>query len=153
MSEASGAAAASFSFSTDSDISIDRNTAFQSDSLLFGGDHAPHTGFVFQDNIALHNRYGIIGSGTATGRPSLDRYFPGAVVRRNLIVGGRPEQYPSGNFFPASIEQSASSLRKTATSASPRRARTGTQALDGREPGADLDAIARFNAVSETKNR
>jgi len=136
-----------------SDISIDRNTALQSDSLLFGGDHAPHTGFVFQDNIALHNRYGIIGSGTATGRSSLDRYFPGALVRRNLIVGGRPELYPSGNFFPASVEQVGfvspqDGNYRLAASSSYRHA-----GPDGREPGADLDAIARFGAVPQTKTR
>jgi hypothetical protein len=130
-----------------SDISIDRNTAVQSDMLLSGGDHAPHTGFVFQDNIVVHNRNGIIGSGTAPGRPSLDRYFPGALVRRNLIVGGRPEQYPSGNFFPASVEQVGfvspqDGNYRLAASSSYRHA-----GPDGREPGADLDA------VPETKTR
>jgi hypothetical protein len=136
-----------------SDISIDHNTALQSDTLLFGGDHAPHTGFVFQNNIALHNRYGIIGSGTAAGQPTLDRYFPGALVRRNVIVGGRPDQYPSGNFFPASIAQvgfiSPQGGNYRLVASSPYR-RAGT---DGHEPGADLDAIARFGAVSETKTR
>ena len=136
-----------------SDISIDRNTAVQSDMLLSGGDHAPHTGFVFQDNIVVHNRNGIIGSGTAPGRPSLDRYFPGALVRRNLIVGGRPEQYPSGNFFPASVEQVGfvspqNGNYRLAASSSYRHA-----GADGREPGADLDAIAKFDAVPETKTR
>jgi hypothetical protein len=136
-----------------SDISIDRNTAVQSDMLLSGGDHAPHTGFVFQDNIVVHNRNGIIGSGTAPGRPSLDRYFPGALVRRNLIVGGRPEQYPSGNFFPASLEligfvSPQDGNYRLAASSSYRHA--GPQ---GREPGADLDAIARFDAVPQTKTR
>ena len=136
-----------------SDISIDRNTAVQSDMLLSGGDHAPHTGFVFQDNIVVHNRNGIIGSGTAPGRPSLDRYFPGALVRRNLIVGGRPEQYPSGNFFPASVEQVGfvspqEGNYRLAASSSYRHA-----GQDGREPGADFDAIARFGAVPETKTR
>jgi hypothetical protein len=136
-----------------SDIRIDHNTALQSDTLIFGGDHAPHTGFVFQNNIVLHNRYGIIGSGTATGQPTLDRYFPGALVRGNLIVGGRPDQYPSGNFFPASIDQvgfiSPRGGNYRLVVSSPYR-RAGT---DGREPGADLDAIARFGAVSETQPR
>jgi hypothetical protein len=135
------------------DISIDRNTAVQSDMLLSGGDHAPHTGFVFQDNIVVHNRLSIIGSGTAPGRPSLDRYFPGALVRRNLIVGGRPEQYPSGNFFPASVEQVGfvspqDGNYRLAASSSYRHA-----GPDGREPGADLDAIAKFDAVPESKTR
>ncbi len=136
-----------------SDVSIEHNTALQSDTLLFGGDHAPHTGFVFQNNIVLHNRYGIIGSGTAIGRPTLDQYFPGALVRWNLIVGGRPDQYPAGNFFPASIEQvgfiSPQGGNYRLAASSPYQ-RAGT---DGHAPGADLDAIVRFGAVSETNAR
>ena len=136
-----------------SDVSIDRNTAFQSDSLLFGGDHAPHTGFVFQDNIALHNRYGIIGSGTATGRPSLDRYFPGARGPQEPDRRRPTRAVPSGNFFPASVDQVGfvspqDGNYRLAASSSYRHA-----GPDGREPGADLNAIARFGAVRETKTR
>src|SRR5205823_407236 len=88
-----------------SDVVIDHNTALQTDTLIWGGDGAPHTGFVFQNNIVLHNLYGIIGSSTATGRPTLERYFPAAVVRRNVIVGGKAERYPADNFFPASLDR------------------------------------------------
>jgi hypothetical protein len=88
-----------------SDVTIDHNTAQQTDTLVAGGDRAPHTHFVFQNNIAFHNAYGIIGSGTGTGRPTFDRYFPGAVIRRNVIIGGVAERYPLDNFFPASADQ------------------------------------------------
>jgi hypothetical protein len=88
-----------------SDITIDHNTAQQTDTLIAGGDRAPHLRFAFENNIAFHNRYGVIGSGTGTGRPTLDRYFPGAVIRRNVIIGGAADRYPPDNFFPASAEQ------------------------------------------------
>jgi hypothetical protein len=134
-------------------ITIDHNTALQSDTLILGGDHAPHTDFVFQNNIVLRSRYGIIGSGTGIGPPSLDLYFPGATVRGNVIVGGRPDHYPSGNFFPPSIEQvgfiSPQSGNFRLGESSPYR-RAGT---DGRPPGADLDAIAKSSVVSETMAR
>ena len=87
-----------------SDVTIDHNTAQQTDTLLAGGDRAPHTRFVFQNNIAFHNAYGVIGSGTGPGRQSLDRYFPGAVIRRNVIIGGMADRYPTDNFFPASAD-------------------------------------------------
>jgi hypothetical protein len=87
-----------------SDVTIDHNTAQQTDTLIAGGDRAPHAHFVFQNNIAFHNTYGVIGSGTGTGRPTLDRYFPGAVIRRNVIIGGIADRYPSDNFFPASAD-------------------------------------------------
>lgn len=88
-----------------SDVTIDHNTAQQTDTLIIGGDRAPHTRFVFQNNIAFNNAYGVIGSGTGPGRPSLERYFPGAVIRRNVIIGGTADRYPQDNFFPPTAAQ------------------------------------------------
>jgi hypothetical protein len=125
-----------------SDVTIDHNTALQTDTLVWGGDHAPNTGFVFQNNIVLHNLYGIMGSSTGSGRPSLERYFPGAVVRRNVIVGGSPDRYPPDNFFPSSIDRvgfaglSARNYRLSASSSYKR------AATDGRDVGADVELIA-----------
>jgi hypothetical protein len=86
------------------DVSIRHNTAFNSGFVLFGGDHGPHVGFVFEDNVALHNETGIAGSGTGSGRESLDRYFPAASVKGNVLIGGDPSRYPSDNFFPVSLD-------------------------------------------------
>ena len=85
-----------------SGIVIDHNTAMQTGSVLFA-DGEPHTKFVFQNNVIPHNEHGITGSGTGPGNASLQRYFPGAVVRRNVIVGGMPGSYPRDNFFPHSL--------------------------------------------------
>ena len=87
-----------------SDVWIRHNTAFNTGFVLFGGDHAPHLGFAFENNVAQHNQAGIAGSGTATGRDSLARYFPGASVQGNVLIGGDAGLYPSGNFFPASLD-------------------------------------------------
>ncbi len=84
-----------------SGVTIEHNTAFQTGSILFGGDHAPHTGFVFQNNIVPHNEHGITASGTGPGNPTLERFFPGAVFRGNVIVGAQAGVYPQGNAFPA----------------------------------------------------
>jgi hypothetical protein len=128
-------------------VSIEHNTAIHSESILFGGDRAPHGGFVFQNNIVFNNRYGIMASGTGTGRPTLDRYFPGAIVRRNVIVGGNPGEYPPDNFFPASLDQvgfvgpQASNFRLAPTS-SYKRAST-----DRRDLGADFDAMHAITSI------
>jgi cellulose synthase/poly-beta-1,6-N-acetylglucosamine synthase-like glycosyltransferase len=84
------------------DVHISSNTAFQSGASVFGGDHAPHPGFVFEKNVVLHNEFGIGGSGAGIGRPALARYFPDAVVRRNQFIGGDAATYPTENFFPVS---------------------------------------------------
>jgi cellulose synthase/poly-beta-1,6-N-acetylglucosamine synthase-like glycosyltransferase len=123
------------------DISISHNTAFQTGSVVFGGDHAPHAGFVFENNVAPHNQFGISGSGTGSGQPSLDRYFPGAVVRRNLLVGGDAAIYPRDNFFPATLDQ-AGFLKGTdgAYRLSPTR-RYRAAGTDGLDIGADIEAV------------
>jgi hypothetical protein len=84
------------------DVVIDHNTAFQTGHIIMT-EGRPSTGFVFQNNIALHNEYGIFGADVGTGNPSLARYFPGAVVRKNMIIGGDAALYPPDNFFPASL--------------------------------------------------
>jgi len=121
------------------DVVIAHNTAIQTGDILFGGDGVPHTGFVFENNIALHNAYGITGSGAGTGVPALTRYFPASVVRGNVIVGGPAAIYPAGNFFPRTLDEvqfeSYRNARYGLAGNSPY-ARAGT---DGRNPGADLE--------------
>lgn len=122
------------------DLTIDHNTALHTGNLVTA-DGRPHSGFVFRDNIALHNEDGVVGSGTAPGTPSLDTHFPGAVFRRNVVVGGDPARYPADNFFPASLNdvgfadltQSDFRLRED----SPYK----RAATDGRDVGVDFDAL------------
>ncbi|HZZ99324.1 MAG TPA: hypothetical protein VFK07_01265, partial [Candidatus Paceibacterota bacterium] len=81
------------------DIIIDHNAADQSGSFLVA-DGKPDTGLVFTNNTVQNNQYGLIGSGTGIGTPSLKAYFPGAVFQNNTIVGGNASNYPAGNSFP-----------------------------------------------------
>lgn len=81
-------------------VTITNNTAERTTGgVVFGGDHGPHTGFVFQNNVMPDNGAGFVGSGTGVGRASIDRYFPGAIIKGNVFPGGRPEQFPLDNTF------------------------------------------------------
>ena len=81
-------------------IAITHNTAERtSGGVVFGGDHAPHTGFVFQNNVMPDNGAGFVGSGTGVGKASIDKYFPRAVIKGNVFPGGKPEHYPVENAF------------------------------------------------------
>lgn len=84
------------------DVVIEHNTALHTHNIAQGGEHRAHTGFVFANNIVMHNEYGIIGGSTGIGEPSLERYFPEAEVRGNIMIGGAADAYPGGNFFPGS---------------------------------------------------
>ena len=123
------------------DVAIDHNTAFQTGSIVVGGDSAPHRGFVFRNNIAPHNDYGIIGSGVGVGLPSIERYFPGAAIEKNVMAGGRSAQYPRGNFFPATLDEvgfvdRAHGDYRLADSSVYKGVGT-----DGKDPGADVGAL------------
>lgn len=122
-------------------IAIEHNTALHTGSILFGGDHAPHTGFVFQNNITPHNEHGIIGSSTESGTQTLARYFPRAVVRDNVIIGGQAGQYPPDNIFVGSVDDAGiGDLR------SGRLRPTGGERFegtDGRPAGADVASVLK----------
>lgn len=132
------------------DVVIDHNTAFQTDSVLLGGESVAHAGFVYRNNIAPHHLYGIIGTGTGVGNPTLKRYFPDAIVTRNVIVGGSAGHYPAGNFFPASLDDvgfvdpAGGNYRLAGFS---RYRRGGT---DGKDIGADFDALSAAMGATPT---
>ena len=86
------------------DLAFEHNTCLHTGNTVTA-EGPVHTGFVFRDNIVLNNEYGVTGSGKPSGRSTLDAFFPGAVFDRNIIVGGSASAYPSGNFFPKSVDQ------------------------------------------------
>jgi hypothetical protein len=130
------------------DVVIDHNTVLHSGNLVtaHGGSDASPTpihSFLFTNNLARHNAYGIIGTGRAPGNSSVTAYFPGGVVRNNVIAGGQSSQYPAGNMFPSTAQfmaqfsdPSAHDYRLVAGS---NFRGAGTEASD---LGADMTAIA-----------
>jgi biofilm PGA synthesis N-glycosyltransferase PgaC len=126
-----------------SGVTIDHNTAFQTGGILFGGDHAPHTGFVFQNNVVMLNEIGVIGSSAGEGNDSLRRYFPDSVFRRNVIIGGVAGRYPSDNFFPASLQDAGLTIPRDQDFRLTLVRPYSRAATDGRDPGADVDAVAK----------
>jgi hypothetical protein len=82
-----------------SGIVIDHNTAFQTGKIV-SIDNGQSSGFVCRNNLVRHNKYGIFGTGSTTGLPTLKKYFPNYVVDRNVFAGGSSSLYPPDNFFP-----------------------------------------------------
>jgi hypothetical protein len=81
-------------------ITFDHNTIFHSGALIFA-DGAPSAGFIFRNNIARNNLYGVLGSDHSPGLDSLGFYFPGYEFKKNVIVGVPTEiRYPANNFLP-----------------------------------------------------
>jgi hypothetical protein len=92
-----------------SDVTVSHNTILQSGILVgaYGGTkEKPSTiiGFVFTDNIAKTNTYGVFGAGRSPGNDTLTTFFPGAVFAHNALAGASPSRYPGANLFP-SVQQ------------------------------------------------
>jgi hypothetical protein len=121
------------------DVHIDHNTAIQTSNIITA-DGAPSTGFVYTNNIAPHNSYGVIGSGRGVGNDSLIYYFPACQFAKNLLMSGPANAYPAGNFFSTMsqvgfVDVASANYRLSNTS---QYKHAGT---DGLDIGTDQDAI------------
>jgi len=130
------------------DVVIDHNTAFQDGPVVFA-DGKPHAGFVYRNNLSSKGNYGVFGSGASEGLVTIRTYFPGAVFLKNVVVGATPSFYPPGNFFPTSMEKVgfvdlAGGNYRLGVSSPYKKAGT-----DGRDIGADIDALPLPRAISE----
>ena len=73
---------------------------------VVGLAHYTNRNFVFTNNITPHNEYGVWGSGQGVGDVALNFYFPGAIFRKNVIVGvPSGVSYPTDNFLIATLSQ------------------------------------------------
>jgi len=127
-------------------VVIEHNTAFPTGSVITA-DPPAHTGFVFRDNVTLHGDYGIKASGTPAGDATLRAVFPEARVEGNVFIGRDVAPYPSGNHAVTSV--------KDVGFVDPGRGdwhlAPGSRfkgAAGGRDPGADLDAIAQATGLA-----
>jgi hypothetical protein len=131
-------------------VTIDHNTGFQSNRII-SADGIPSTNFVYQNNIAPHNAYGVMGSGHASGTPSLSYFLPRFVFQKNVIEniaasGVLQSNYPAGTFFPSDwaavrfVNFAAGNYALAPTS--PYR-NAGT---DGQDIGADITGLNRATA-------
>jgi hypothetical protein len=85
---------------------VDHNTIIHTGTVVavYGGTRtSPRVapGFRFTNNLAAHNASGIFGNSIGIGLPAIDAYFPGSVIKANVLAGGQSSRYPPGNFFPS----------------------------------------------------
>jgi hypothetical protein len=128
-------------------VTIDHNT-IEHGSTIVEITGLPVSGFVYTNNISRHNAYGIKAGGLASGLPTLSKFFPGAVVKGNVMAGGPAASYPAGNYFPAASEfltqfVSASTGDFRLASAS----LYNNKATDGKDIGADIGTLTLAQAA------
>ena len=84
-------------------ITFAHNTVFSDGPSVVYADLAPVSGFVFSNNIVPDNAWALMGSGAAAGNGTIAAYYPGAVVSRNVFIGGTAGTYPADNYFPGTV--------------------------------------------------
>ncbi len=120
-------------------VVIEHNTALQTGNMLVV-EGPPPEGFVYRYNIVAHGPYGIIGTGTGPGRPTIERYFGSAPIVGNVIAGSGAVGYPRDNFLAASLDDVGFADR----SRGDYRLGHGSRyrgAAGGRDPGVDWPAL------------
>jgi hypothetical protein len=124
------------------DIVITHNTIINQNVTASGVvfDGPPVQRLVMHSNLFQGGPYGVKGSDESSGRGTLARYAPGAVFRRNVIVGGDCSAYPGEPACPPKMTEVGfvNALRGNF------RAGVGAlrnRGLDGGDIGADIDRV------------
>lgn len=89
------------------DITVDHNTVIQDHAYGIMTIDGQTLGFAFTNNLTRNNQYGIIGSDHAPGNDSIRAFLPASEITHDVIAGGDPGRYPSGNRFPSLTEFTA----------------------------------------------
>ncbi len=85
-------------------LKIENNTIIQRGNVT-NAYGKPIRDFVFRNNIIYNNEYGFIGDSVSPGKPTLSKFFPNAVVEKNIIIGADSSLYGRNNYYPSSIRQ------------------------------------------------
>jgi len=120
------------------DVTIDHNTGFCPVAYCYSENSPKADRFVFQNNIVTNGMYGFKGTGTGDGIDTLNTFYTNWKFTNNAIIGGYTNNYPSGNYFPDSIESVSfvnPAVGDFRLSASSPYKNAGT---DGKDLGADL---------------
>ena len=128
------------------DIVIDHNTALHSGNTItatYNKSLLTATNFVFTNNIASYNQYGIFGDyGVGLGMLAINAYFPGSSFARNAIVGGSASAFPADNYYPSTLSAVGfidMAGKNYALASGTPYVRAGT---DGKDVGVDFTAMA-----------
>jgi hypothetical protein len=137
------------------DITVDHNTIDADGSALlyvYGGPDGgiiSVPGFIFTNNAARHNDYGIAGAEVSFGNQIIAAFFGDGQVRGNWLQGGPSASYPTGNYFDGTFGSAFVDLANAnyaANSTGP----LGGRATDGTNIGVDLSQLAAALASATT---
>jgi hypothetical protein len=125
-----------------SDIVVDHNTIINDGTSALFADSYQSSRFVFTNNLLIDRMWAIMGANASPGNGTITKFFPYSQFFGGIYVGSRPADYPTGNFYPPTIGDVGF------VDFSGRNYRLGPNSIyrgggtDGKDPGADFDALA-----------
>lgn len=120
------------------EITLENNTHLQRTGNVMTLYGRPTTQFIVRNNLGARTGYGVKGDGLAEGNSTLNVLAPSAVFAGNVLAGADPAIYPAGSFYPATMADVELGADYRLLPTSPFKGK----AIDGKDPGADMDAIA-----------
>jgi hypothetical protein len=128
-------------------LTIDHNTVLNDGPTDLYADGTTASGLTFTNNIMQNNEWAIMGGSASPGVGTIAKYFPGSLFQDNVVAAAAASTYPTGNFYPSllsavSFIDLANGNYRLSSSSSYRGAGT-----DGKDIGADINAI---NAAAGT---
>jgi len=127
------------------DLTVSNNTIMHTGNIITAYGEPSHN-VRFANNVLRQNDYGVKGDGTGSGGPTLARFFPGIVMKKNVLVGASSGSYPRKNFLADTlddvgfIDRAGGNYRLGWWSPYKNASTTGA------DIGADLDAIENAQA-------
>ncbi|MCA1629390.1 MAG: hypothetical protein LC774_03280 [Acidobacteria bacterium] len=128
-------------------VRVEHNTILNRGWALVKLDGDPSTGFVFRDNVARHNDYGVTGNSVGYGNRALETYAPGGLFVGNLIARefnapwNTEQVYPPGNKYAQSLKDVLDADPATGYFRLKPNSKFRRAASDGRDPGCDTEAL------------
>ena len=140
------------------DVTVEHNTVEQAGNVITAYG-APIPNFTFRGNIVQFNRYGIVCmvDGVECNRQNLFcNCFPGGVFRGNVFADNLgtannerlDEKYPTGNYFVPSLQRVGFVDYAHGDWSLGANSKTRNKTINGKAPGADVDAIRAAGAFS-----
>lgn len=121
-------------------VKVDHNTFLQTGNTITFAS-APGTPFIYTNNIAPSNSYGVFGDAVGIGVIALNTYAGAYTFLKNVVIGANASVYPAGNFFPATMDQVGFTSVSAGNYALLDSSTYHNAGTDGKNPGADISIL------------
>jgi hypothetical protein len=125
------------------DLVVEHNTfiAENGGGAIWFATLGPLERFRYANNVTTRGQYGVLGLNSTEGSVSLSEYAPGVTFAGNIVIGGQESLYPTGNLFPATVQDLGFVNPALGVWRLDSRSAYKGTATDGTDPGANIATL------------